>query len=224
MRGGAQSLVIAELTVAYGDMVVLDDLSLHVAAGTRRIILGPNGAGKSTLFSAIAGTVRAKSGLTRIGADDITHLPPYRRARRFIARSFQVPKLVRELTVGEHLELAGNTRPAELLGVTTLGARRVTQLTHAQRKLLEIATAFAVEAPVVLLDEPTSGLGIEDKELVATALEELADHFTMLIIEHDYEFIARLDVPVLLISGGRIEMEGAAGDVRAFAQSHGIYF
>lgn len=224
MKAVAHAIQIGKLTVAYGDTVVLDSLDLALAAGNTRVILGANGSGKSTLFHTISGTVQPKMGTIRIGNVDVTHMTPHRRARRFIGRSFQIPKLSADLTVDEHMALAGERLAAGALGITAFGTQSVGELTHAERKILEIATTFALRAPILLLDEPSAGLDSVSKDRLADHLLAMSGSATTLIIEHDIEFIERLAVPVLLLAGGRIVLEDSISEVRKYAQARGMYF
>lgn len=220
----AQPLDIDGLSVGYGGTPVLDTLDMHLKAGEARVLFGPNGAGKSTLFNAIAGTVAPSAGSIRIGSVDITRMAPHARARRFLARSFQVPKLSGELTAHEHMMLVGGLDAGEALGIPAFASKAVSELTHGTRKLVEVATALAIRAPVLLLDEPTAGLDAGEKEKVAHVLWDRQKRATLLLIEHDIEFIARLDVPVLFMFGGRVAFEGTLAEVNAFAQAHSVYF
>jgi ABC-type branched-subunit amino acid transport system ATPase component len=221
---GVQSLQIENLAVSYGDSTVLEALDLTLAAGDVRVVLGPNGAGKSTLFNAIAGTVSAKHGSIRVGGMDVTHMPAHRRARAFIGRSFQIPKLAPELTGSEHMLLASRVRADDAWGIGELAGRRVEDMTHSERKIIEVASALALRAPILLLDEPSAGADTATKEQLLSRLADIGMHSTTLIIEHDTDFIARLALPIVLLSGGRISCAGGISEVRTYARSQGIYF
>jgi branched-chain amino acid transport system ATP-binding protein len=224
VSGSPESLRIENLSVSYGDTAVLENLHLSLQAGEVWVLLGPNGAGKSTLFNAIAGTAGMACGTVHVGGKDITHLPPHRRAREFIARSFQIPKLAPDLTGHEHLLLTGQTSAEDGWGIGGLASRTVSDMTHAERKLLEVATTVALNAPILLLDEPSAGADAPAKERLIAQLSNIGRLSTTLIIEHDIDFITRLALPVLLLFGGRISYSGTIDEARAFAQGQGVYF
>jgi branched-chain amino acid transport system ATP-binding protein len=181
-------LAVDDVTVAFGGLVAVQDASFSVPRGAIKGVIGPNGAGKSTLFNVVSGVVTPQGGRVRLAGEDITRLPPHRRARARIARTFQTVQIFDGLTVLENVEvgchsrtraglLAGTVRlpraraeereirhragmELEFVGLDPLrlGERPAMQLPFGQQRLLEIARALAADPLVLLLDEPASGL------------------------------------------------------------------
>jgi len=244
LSDSAKALEIRNLSVGFGHTAVLRHLDLNVNAGESRFILGPNGAGKSTLFNAITGLVKSQSGSIKVGTSRLDRQPPHIRARKHIGRSFQIPQLSEELTAGEHVILslasqapsearaAGGsqerrTKAASLLEAFELGKfldLTPAAMSHAQRKLLEIAIATSRRMPVLLLDEPASGLGADEKIVLSKNLAGRFGMSTTLIIEHDLEFIKALALPVFFLHEGKIQLEGSFGDVERYAKRVNVYF
>ena len=197
---GAPLLAATGVTVRFGGVVALDDVSLVVPGGSTVGLVGPNGAGKTTLFGVLSGLVRPKDGRVTMGGVDITHKTPQTRARRGLARTFQRMELFTELTVREHLVVARRVkdrrervlgmardltgfgeRPGqgedaavdeilELLGLADVADRPALSVPLGTGRLLEVARALAAEPTVMLLDEPSSGLDVHETEQLGDAL------------------------------------------------------
>lgn len=220
------ALQLDRILVAFNGVPVLQDLTLNLSKGSRNLIIGANGAGKTTLFNVISGSLRPKSGRVVVAGSDLTSRSSAKRARSHISRSFQVPKLSGALTCREHVLLSLERRrsilssPLRTLGLEGLEREAetvlekfaleavseclVAQLSHANRKLVEIATAFAAETELLLLDEPTSGIGATEKERLLSIIAAIGNSRTVLVIEHDRDFARSLGWPALLVEDGRI--------------------
>jgi len=197
-------LAATGVTVAFGGLVALSEVSLEVPRGTIVGLVGPNGAGKSTLFAVLSGLLRPASGRVELGGTDITAASPQRRARDGLARTFQQPELFLGLTVREHLVLAHRVRYArqrlwrdmvdprsllrpnaeedervdgllELLGLTTVARAPVGALPLGTSRLVEVARALATRPDVILLDEPLSGLDMQESEKLALTFRKVVE-------------------------------------------------
>lgn len=195
-------LTATGITVRFGGLTALSDVSIEVAPGTIVGLVGPNGAGKSTLFAVLSGLLRPAAGQVRLHGDDVTTASPQLRARNGLARTFQQPELFMGLTVREHVVLAHRVRysrqrlwrdmvdprslrPAskeenervdgilELLDLTHAAKLSVGALPLGTSRLVEIARALATRPDVVLLDEPLSGLDIRESEILASVFQRL---------------------------------------------------
>ena len=162
------ALRVEDVTVGFGGRLALDGVTLAAEPGTITGLIGPNGAGKTTLFNVICGLQPCTGGLVHIGERDVTALPPFKRARHGLARTFQRLELFGLLTVRENVRLAaqvaGNVDPdataAALLGrlgIAPLAEARADRLPTGQARLVELARAVATDPTVLLLDEPASG-------------------------------------------------------------------
>ncbi|AXK35133.1 ATP-binding cassette domain-containing protein [Streptomyces armeniacus] len=234
-------LSLTGLTRRYGSLTALDSVSLRLAPGARHAVIGPNGAGKTTLLNLIAGTERPTHGSVVLDGRDLTRTAPARRARRGIARSFQQPSVIAELTVLDNVVLAGwRHRTAHTGGgagaraLFRTGVRRrqraeaahrqlaavglagyadhpASSLSHGQRRLLDLAAALATRPRVLLLDEPAAGLTDRDVNRLLEVLGGLPDDVAMLLVEHHTEVVSELADTVTVLVDGR---ELVAGPVQ----------
>jgi ABC-type branched-subunit amino acid transport system ATPase component len=202
---GTPALAADGVTVRFGGLVALRDVSVDVAPGTITGLVGPNGAGKSTLFGVLSGLRRPDAGAVRLAGRDVTGRTPQARARMGLARSFQQPELFPLLTVREHLVLAYRSRHArarlwqdlffagslrrppagetarvdellEMLSLADLAQQRAAVLPLGTSRILEVGRALATSPSVLLLDEPLSGLDAGEAERLAAALRHVVDH------------------------------------------------
>ena len=225
-------LAVQGVSVRFGGNVVLKEVSLSAPVGFMGLI-GPNGAGKTTLLNVVSGYVRPTQGSVLLGGETITGLRPYRVARRGLARTFQTPKLVRELTVLENVMLGLDGRSGWLRGGRRSGAveradellerfalrrwrdREAAALPLASQKVAEVARALVSNPTAVLLDEPAAGLGVEDVEHLIRPLQLHAEEHSLavVIIEHDIELISRLCRQVAVLDFGTLIAEGPPAEV-----------
>jgi ABC-type branched-subunit amino acid transport system ATPase component len=200
----APTLLSAEgITVRFGGVLALDNVSLAVPEGSTIGLVGPNGAGKTTLFGVLSGLLRPKTGRVTIGTRDVTTASPQRRAKLGLARTFQRMELFTELTVREHLVVAQRVREGrqsffsffrdlsgfgerpgpnenervdavlELLGLEAVANRPAVSVPLGTGRLIEVARALASEPSVMLLDEPSSGLDVHETEQLGAALRRV---------------------------------------------------
>lgn len=220
-------LEVEGLTCTLGGVRALDSVSLALQEGERRGLVGPNGAGKSTFVRAVSGEIRANSGSLRWRGEDITGLSDSQRARLGITRTFQRSEVFDRLTVGECLDLAEN-RPGRARGMAARSAgvaeqfdlvdhleTRTRELSHGERRRLEIAMAVLAGADLFLLDEPMAGLGPREREVISSVIESLPQEAAVVMIEHDLEVVRTLMPTVTCLAYGQVLAEGPPSAVMA---------
>ena len=220
-------LKLEGITIEFGGLVALKDVSFSMGSDQVVGLVGPNGAGKTTLFNAISGLVKPTSGKVNFDGIEISRKPLYARARIGIGRTFQIPQPMYELTVRENLVVAqrfGNgrvdhARIDEILGIMDLSAQSgrdaATGLALQELKRLEVAKALATEPKLLLLDEVLAGLETSGKRYFTAKLEELHSLFKIgiLIIEHDIETVSTLCHRVVVLNFGQVIADGAPDTV-----------
>ena len=218
----APSLLALDAVDAYYDQShVLQSLSMEVGSGTVVALLGRNGAGKSTTLKTIMGIVPARSGRIRFDATDIAGLATHRVARLGIAYVPEDRGVFASLTVHEHLTLAsvrGGWPPGRIYeAFPRLAERRDhrgTQLSGGEQQMLSIARALTVAPRLLILDEPTEGLApVIVEEIAAIAQRLKAQGLTMLLVEQNYPFAARIADRVYVLGKGRVRWEGTPADL-----------
>ena len=224
----------------------MDGVDLAVQPGERRAIIGPNGAGKTTLFNLISGELGVSSGAIHLFDQEVTGLPPHRRAALGLARTFQITNLFPSLSALENGLLAVQAltrtkfamlRPLErftplkeralaalrAVGLEDRAATTVRNLSHGEQRQLEIALALAGQPRVLLLDEPTAGLSPGESQLMADLLRGLDPAMTVLIIEHDMDIALQIALHVTVLHYGRVIADGPRERVKADPLVREIY-
>ena len=226
------ALEVQQLNLSFGALPVTRDVNLTLEKGARRALIGPNGAGKTTLINLITGVLRPHSGRVVLDGDDITATSQAERARRGLARTFQINQLFRGLTVLENLcmtigERDGNCnnlwRPAgakravidealdhlEALRLVDDALKLVRELPYGRQRLVEIAIALAQKPRVLLLDEPAAGLNSSEKvELHALLKRIAAQGLTILIIDHDMTLVSEAAQHITVLNFGKRIADG----------------
>ena len=235
-----------DLTKSFGGLTVVDSVSL--ALGTKQVhaVIGPNGAGKTTLFNLISGALKQDRGEILLEGENISHLKPWERARRGLARSFQITNLFPDLTVAETVALCVNAhrpRPwdpfrqpmadpdvreriewtCEVVGLGDLMHMAVANLSQADQRLLEIATVVGTRPRVMLLDEPTQGVAAHEVERLERVIGGLKEVASILVIEHNMECVLEIADVVTVLVGGAVMAEGTASDIMANADVQNVY-
>lgn len=226
------------LSKRFGDRVVLEDISLSFEHAQLSGIMGPNGAGKSTCFNVLTGQFPPDRGQVLLDGQDITGLSPRKIAQKGVARSFQIMSLFDEFTVLENVlfalpemrqngmhpfkSVAGDgpgidkaLKIAEQVGLGASVDLRSSSLPYGQRRALEIAVALAAEPRVLFLDEPTQGMGAEGRDRLFELILTLKRRFTIVMIEHDMDFLFRLADKVSVIHWGQVIAEGTPAELRS---------
>lgn len=222
----------------FGDQVVLEDVSLSFEARSVSGIMGPNGAGKSTCFNVLTGLYKPNRGRVVFDGEEITGLSPDAITARGISRSFQTMSLFDEFTALENIMVALPQARAglrrlfwdmrgdaalidearEVLAEVGLSGREqdvAAALPYGERRALEIAVALAARPKIVFLDEPTQGLGAEGRARLIDLVQRLRQTYTLVIIEHDMQFLFRLAERIAVIHWGQVIAEGTPKELMA---------
>ena len=231
-------LEIEGLTKRFGGVVAADEISLVLPAGELHAIIGPNGAGKSTLIAQLTGEIVPDSGRIRFDGQDITNVPVYRRRQLGLARSFQVTTLFPDFSALDNVVLSlqahsghsfrfwRNARsenelrePAQAalarVGLAERAAIPVADLSHGERRQLEIAMALAGRPRMLLLDEPMAGMGPEESARLVELLRALKGAVTVMLIEHDIDAVFALADRISVLVYGRIIATGDPVAIRS---------
>ena len=243
-RRDPHDLVVEGVTVRFGGLEALKDVSLTVPAGTTHAVIGPNGAGKSTLLNVLTGVYRASEGSVRYGDTRVTGLRPPKIAALGVSRTFQNLALSPHMTVGDNLRL-GRHRLTKTgfvsAGLRLPGARKeeagqdetidriatllhlserldvpVASLSYGDRKRVEIGRALAAEPSLLLLDEPVAGMNADEKQDMADAIGRLREALglSLLVVEHDMRFVMGLAERVTVLDFGRCIAGGTPDEVQ----------
>jgi branched-chain amino acid transport system ATP-binding protein len=236
LSGAPESPVlrIRALSKRFGGFTALDDVSVDIRAGERFGLIGPNGSGKTTLINCISGAFRTEAGTVEFRGEDITRLPPHVRTRRGIARSFQIPRPFKSMTVAENLMVAldfaavadGFASAAQrqdhamsILTRTGLGSKAdvsTTRLSQVELRKLELARAMATRPKLLISDEAMAGLFSAEVDEVLDLLIKLAgEDITVIMIEHIMQAVMRFSQRVMCLEAGKIIALGAPAEVMA---------
>ncbi len=228
-------LELQGVSVSFDGFWALNDLNLRLAPGELRAVIGPNGAGKTTFLDVITGKVRPTRGDVLFRGRSLVGTSEHRIARLGIGRKFQTPRVYQNLTPRRNLELAvkGSHSPFALLfgslsrqqrervqqllavvGLEAQASERAGSLSHGQKQWLEIAMLLAQDPELLLVDEPVAGLSEEETERTGALLRSLAGDHTVLVIEHDMDFIHELHCPVTVLHEGHVLCEGSMDAVQ----------
>ena len=238
-RPAAPLLETRDLRKQFGGLRAVDDLSFTVAPGGVHAVIGPNGAGKTTVFNLVSGQLRPTSGQVFFRGEDVTGLKPHEITHRGISRKFQITQVFTGMSVRDNVMLALHRRyrsrtlalrtepeareKAEevlaLMHLTEKADSSASELGHGESQRLELGMVLATGASLLLLDEPTSGMSLEEREEMASLLRTIARETTVVITEHDFEFIKSVaDVVTVLNKGAKL----AEGDVATIEQDESV--
>ena len=233
----APILTVSGLFKRFAGLIATNDLSLHVNAAETHALIGPNGAGKTTLIAQLQGELTPDSGAISFKGLDITAQPPWRRSQMGIARSFQITSVFPQFTALANVGLAVQakaghgfrfwrdawtdpalTRPAmealEIIGLSHRAHVVAEDLSHGERRQLELAMALAMRPALLLLDEPMAGMGRQDGQRMTRILNDLKKDYAILLVEHDMDAVFALADRVSVLVAGAIIATGAPDSIR----------
>jgi branched-chain amino acid transport system permease protein len=222
----SQRLHVERLSVRYGGVTALEDVSLEVPPGRIVGLIGPNGAGKTSLINAITGVVRPAAGSIRLGADRLDRMPAHGVARAGVARTYQNIRLFGTLSVADNIRAGAFRRPGTLDdgAVTALLERahvgdaglqrRAGTLPYGEQRRVELARALASEPAILLLDEPAAGMNPrESLDLRGAILAAAATGAGVLLVEHDMSLVAAVCHRVVVLNFGKLIAEGTPAEI-----------
>jgi urea transport system ATP-binding protein len=237
MSARDKTLYLEKLTVSFDGFKALNDLSLQIEPGELRCIIGPNGAGKTTMMDVITGKTRPDSGTARFGPKlNLLSLSEPEIAQAGIGRKFQKPTVFEQLTVYENLELAlagdksflktlfARISPAqhkrinEVLEIIDLGRQQfmpASILSHGQKQWLEIGMLLMQDPELLLVDEPVAGMTPQEIERTARLLLSLEGEHSVVVVEHDMDFVRSIAKRVTVLHEGRVIAEGDMNQVQS---------
>ena len=230
-------LNISNLSKTFGGVVATDHLNLEIKQGELHAIIGPNGAGKTTLIAQLSGETLPDSGEIIFREENITALPPFKRSRLGIARSFQITSLMLEMDVIDNITLATLAqdnhsykfwKPArddidlqksalnalKEIGLEERAFEKVGNLSHGEHRQLEIAMALATQPHLLLLDEPMAGMGTEEGRKILKILQKLKRRKTILLIEHDMDVVFALADRITVLVYGQVISSGSPQSIK----------
>ncbi|MBI2655334.1 ABC transporter ATP-binding protein [Candidatus Woesearchaeota archaeon] len=213
-------LSISDISKSFGGVKAVNKCSFEVKENTITSLIGPNGAGKTTVFNIISGLAKPDAGAIRLEKKNIAGMPSYRIAQSGISRTFQLTKVFRNLSVRDNMLIAKKTNDEEIKKVLkgvyfeksldTIAS----ELSYGQQRLLEIARALLMPHKLLMLDEPTAGVNPRIRQELRAILKNLRkEGKTILLIEHDMEFVMDISDRVIVLNEGRVLREGRPKDI-----------
>lgn len=230
----------------FGALVAASDINFRLGVGARHALIGPNGAGKTTFINLLTGVLAPTQGQVFLNGDDVTAIAQAERVKRGLARTFQINRLFRGLSVLENVYIpvseqlgAAPTmfKPAgcrkdvidasmnllEMLHLQDVAARKISELPYGRQRLVEIAIALGLAPKVLLLDEPAAGVPSSESHIILDAIARLPKDIAVLIIEHDMDLVFRFADRITVLVGGRIFAEGTPKDIAANPDVRAVY-
>jgi len=240
------ALHLSGLKKAFGGVPAMNDVSLGVLAGERRLIIGPNGAGKTTLFNLITGDLTPDAGTIQLFGEEVSRLKPHERAHRGLARTYQIITLFPKDSLEHNIVLsllglsqvrwdtfrplaarAGLYEKAHqvlgLVGLEERAARPIGAVSYGEKRRVEIAMALAQNPKVLLLDEPLAGLSREERTAMKTLIAGIPRDVTVVMIEHDMDTALDLAERITVLHYGNVIVEGTRAEVVADPKTREIY-
>jgi urea transport system ATP-binding protein len=237
-------LEVQDLSVSFDGFLAVDKLSLTVERDELRVVIGPNGAGKTTLLDMICGKTRPTEGSIRFNGLELAGMVEYRITRAGVGRKFQTPSVYEDLTVVENLEISDPghrgvfgcifhrrsqalaDKVAQVAEQVHLHKRLSTKaglLSHGQKQWLEIGMLLMQQPQLLLLDEPVAGMSPREREFTAELLQRIARGRSVIVIEHDMDFVKRIAHKVTVLHQGRLLSEGSVAEVQADPRVIDVY-
>jgi len=229
-------LAIEDLSVSFDGFKAIEGLTFYMDMGELRVIIGPNGAGKTTLLDLICGKTKASEGSIKLKDIELTKLAEHRIVAHGVGRKFQTPSVYESLTVYENLEVSypeGKSVFGALFFKKTAEVDRkiretaatifldgeldrlAAELSHGQKQWLEIGMLLIQEPELMMLDEPVAGMSVREREQTAELLNRISEGRSIIVIEHDMEFVKRIARKVTVMHQGKILAEGSMEKVQS---------
>ena len=243
--GTAAILRTEGLSMRFGGLAALNNVSVAVPRGEIRAVIGPNGAGKSTFFNCLTGVLSPTSGRIVFDGEDITGLPPHLISQKSIARSYQITNILPGATVLENVRIAVQSRHhswalfrhhrayrdvidraravLDSVGLADKDAELAANLSHGEQRNLEIGIALATEPKLLCLDEPTAGMSVTETHATVELIRRIAADLTILIVEHDMEVVMGLAHTITVLHYGEVLAEGAPAAIQANPRVQEVY-
>jgi urea transport system ATP-binding protein len=238
------ALAVEDLTVSFDGFKAIDNLTLYVDKNELRVIIGPNGAGKTTLLDLICGRTKASGGSIKFRNTELTRMAEHKRVRLGIGRKFQTPSIYENLSVWKNLEvsfpggrsvlgaLAFRCGPEVKARIESVAAEigmkdklhtEAGLLSHGQKQWLEIGMLLMQEPDLLMLDEPIAGMSARERELTADLLQRICRNRSVIVIEHDMDFVKKIAHKVTVMHQGKILAEGPMEKVQADPKVIDVY-
>ncbi len=234
------------LSRRFGALVALQEVDFRLIAGARHALIGPNGAGKTTFVNLLSGALPPSRGCVLLKGEDITAKTQAERVKLGIARTFQINRLFRGLSVLENVCISvaerrgaapDMVRPVgrrtdvieesmqllDMLKLAPDAVRRVSELPYGRQRLVEIAIAIGLKPDVLLLDEPAAGVPSAESHIILDAIERLPEQIAILIIEHDMDLVFRFAERVTVMVGGALFAEGTPREIENNPEVRAVY-
>jgi len=229
-------LAIEDLTVSFDGFKAVDGLNLYVDKNELRVVIGPNGAGKTTVLDMICGKTKATSGSIKFKGMELTKMAEHQIVRAGVGRKFQTPSIYENLSVFENLEISfprGRTvfgalmfkrtddvdqrihEVADMIYLSDLLDKEAGLLSHGQKQWLEIGMLLIQDPELLMLDEPVAGMSVREREQTADLLNRICQDRSVIVIEHDMEFVKRIAHKVTVLHQGKILSQGTMEQVQS---------
>jgi branched-chain amino acid transport system ATP-binding protein len=241
-----KALELRQISKHFGNLVAVNSVSLDVERGERLALIGPNGAGKTTLLNLIGGVLPISEGRIFFFGNDITEKPAYERAKLDVGRTFQVVELFQQLTVRQNVALVrgknkrnllfqsadmnlssgGPLKKEDVLDSFGLAGKldvSVSDLSHGDQRLLDIALALLQEPRLLLLDEPTAGLSAAESRVMLDLIGGFPPGITIILVEHDMEVVFEIADRIVVLHYGEKIADGNKEEVRADPKVREVY-
>ena len=237
------ALNINDISVFFGRLAALENVSLSIRSGERRGLIGPNGSGKTTLFNVISGFIAPTAGDVYLFGNKTTAKSPHKNVMMGVARTFQITNIFHNLSVVDNLLLAldqkiFNLQSFKFRSQSTLEkAEKLLQeldlqekkhsmastLSHGEQRVLEIALTLAINPKILLLDEPMAGLSVGEVSIMKNIIQNIPSDITLFIIEHDMDVIFDIAEKITVLNHGEVIVEASGDEIKSNSLVHDIY-
>jgi len=246
-RGAASGPILRTegLTMRFGGLTAVNNVSIAIERGEIRAIIGPNGAGKSTFFNCLTGVLKPTSGRIFLNGEDVAGLPPNEVSHKGLARSYQITNILPGASVLENVRIAAQSRRhawnmvrnrlsfpdvmdraravLDSVGLREQEDELAANLSHGAQRNLEIGIALATEPQLLCLDEPTAGMSVSETRTTVELVRRIAKDLTIVIVEHDMEVVMGLAETITVLHYGEVLAEGTPAQIQANPRVQEVY-